>query len=403
MYRIGRESWEMQEALWRVIEEESRRRLERTLNAMMEWERELFLGVRPYERNAVRRGYRNGFDERVLDSRQGPLKVRIPKVRRSGEAFRTRVLRAYQRRQSDLEQWALEWVASGMSTRQVSHQLRRVFGAILSAGTVSGLVATLEAEVEAFHRRPLERSYRAVFFDGKHGKMGRPTGRRGRGRVREGVLLLAWGIRHDGSEELIGFRAALDESEGSWDVFLRSLRDRGLVEVNRWGERLEHIISDGDGGLEAALALNYPETPHQTCIFHKVKNLLGDLQDKSCKGAIQSEAGAIFEAATRAEALARAEAWRQRWERQEPLAVGHFWRDLDSMLVFYGADPVLRRRLKTTNPLERFILELDRKFERVGVFPSPKSWERITYLAYRQLVARGYAPIRHPVAFTRTS
>ena len=101
MYRIGCESREMQEALWRVIEEESRRRLERTLNATMEWERELFLGVRPYERNAVRRGYRNGFDERVLDSRQGPLKLRIPKVRRSGEAFRTRVVRAYQRRRTN--------------------------------------------------------------------------------------------------------------------------------------------------------------------------------------------------------------------------------------------------------------------------------------------------------------
>jgi len=338
-----------------------------------------------------------------LDSRYGPLKLRIPKVRRSAERFRTRLVRAYQRRQADLEKWALDWLASGMSTRQVSHQLRRVFGAILSPGTVSALVQGLDAEVEAFHRRPLERSYRAVFFDGKHGKMGRPTGRRGRGRVREGVLLLAWGIRHGGSEELIDFCVAPDESEASWDGFMRSLRDRGLVEVNRWGERLEHIVSDGDGGLEAALALNYPETPHQTCVFHKVKNLLGDLQEKSCKGAIQAEAGAIFEAATRAEALARAQAWRKRWERHEPLAVGHFWRDLDSMLLFYGAPAALQSRLKTSNPIERFILELDRKFERVGVFPHRHSWERITFLTYSQLVARGYAPIRHQVAFTRTS
>ena len=77
------------------------------------------------------------------------------------------------------------------------------------------------------------------------------------------------------------------------------------MEENPWGERLERIISDGDAGLDAALALNYPETPHQVCVFHKVKNLVGDLADKSCKGSIQAEAGRIFEAQTRSEAVAR--------------------------------------------------------------------------------------------------
>jgi len=394
---------EIQAALWGRFETEAREQVERMLNAAMEMERELFLGVRPYERHAVRRGHRNGFEDRVLDSRYGPLRLRAPRVRRSAEAFRTRVMGAYQRRQRDLERCALEWVACGMSTRQVSDQLRRTFGAILSAGGVSALVGRLDEELAAFHQRPLERSYRAVYFDGKHGKVGRRTGRRGRGKARDGVLLLAWGIRHDGSEELIDFRVARDESEASWDGFLRALRARGLVEVNRWGERLDYVISDGDGGLVAALAMNYPQTPRQACVFHKVKNLLDNLADKSCKRAIQGEAGAIFEAATRAEAVARAQAWRKRWEHREPLAVAHFWRDLDAMLLFYCAPPSLRRRLKTSNPIERFILELERKFQRVGVFSHAQSWERLTFLTYRHLVTRGYAPIRHPISFTRTT
>ncbi len=403
MYRIGRDSGDMQEAIWSSVTEEVRRVTERLVNGMMEGERLIFLGAAPYERSSVRRGRRNGFDERFLDSRWGPLKLRIPKVRQSAERFRPGALRAHRRRQEALDQLALEWVARGMSTRAASEQLHRAFGALVSAGTISTLVSELDGELEAFHARRFERGYRHVFLDGKHGKMGRPSGRRGRGKMQEGVLLLAWGIRHDGSEELIDFRVAPDESEASWGGFLEDLRERGLVEVNRWQERLETIISDGDAGLAAALALNYPETPHQTCVFHKVKNLLEDLQDKSCRGAIQGEAGAIFEASTRAEAIARAETWRRRWGPTEPQAVAHFWRDLESMLLFYNAPPSLRRRLKTTNPIERFILELDRKFERVGVFPSPRSWERLTYLVYRQLAHLGYAPIQHRVAFTRTS
>jgi len=394
----------MQEAIWARLTDEARKVMERLLNRTMEAERRLFLGCAPYERTPNRRGRRNGYDARRLDSRWGPLRLRVPKVRDGRGPFRPRTLRAYQRRRRSLERCVVEWVACGMSTRAASREVHRAFGAILSAGTVSRLVAQLDDEIARFHRRRFERGFRYIYLDGKHGKVCRPRRRgRGRGPARKGVLLLAWGIRHDGVEELIDFRVAPDESEASWDGFLRSLRERGVVEENRWGERLERIVTDGDSGLAAALALNYPETPHQVCVFHKIKNLLGDLIDKSCKARIQGEAGGIFEAQTRAEAVARLARWRRRWERREPVAVAHFIRDIDRMLLFYESPRRLRRRLKTSNPIERFIRELDRKFERVGVFPSRRSWERTTYLVYRHLLERGYRPLRPLSAFTRDS
>jgi len=298
----------------------------------------------------------------------------------------------------------MEWVASGMPTRAVSREMHRAFDAILSATTVSNIIAKVDAEMAAFRARPIRRGYRYVYLDGKYGKVSQPRRRgRGRGYAKKSVLLLAWGICHDGREELIDFRVAPDESEASWDGFLQRLRQRGLTEQNPWAERLERIISDGAGGIAAALALNYPETPHQVCVFHKVKNILGDLNDKSCKGRIQSEAGRVFKARTRAEATARLERWKRRWLRTEPVAVAHFVRDIDRMLLFYESPRHLRRRLKTSNPIERFIRELDRKFERVGVFPSARSWERMTYLVYRQLLERGYRPTQPKSNFTRTS
>ena len=394
----------MQEEYWTVLQAEARGVMERLLNRAMDLERMAFLGVAPYERHAGRRGRRNGFDRRGVDSRWGPLRLRMPKVRETARPFRTRILASYQRRQRHLDACAVEWVACGMSTRAASRQLSRAFGAVLSAGTISNLVGRLDAEIESFRNRPIRRGYRYVYLDGKHGKISRPRRYgRGRGRSRKAVLLLAWGIRHDGTEELIGYQVAPDESEASWDRLLRSLRERGLVEENRWGERLERIVSDGDAGLAAALALNYPETPHQVCVFHKVKNLLGDLLDKTRKGRIQAEAGAIFEAQTRAEARARLERWKQRWKPAEPVAVAHFIRDIDRMMLFYESPAPLRRRVKTSNPIERFIRELDRKFERVGVFPSARSWERMTYLVYRQLLEAGYRPTRPHSTFTRTS
>ena len=378
--------------------------MERVLNVTMEAERMAFLGCVRYERTPFRRGRRNGYETRRIDSQWGCLTLRTPRVRDTSAPFRPVALDAWQRRERKLERCVMEWVAAGMSTRAVSREMQRAFGAILSAATVSNIVAQVDAEIVAFRGRPIRRGYRYVYLDGKYGKVSQPRRRgRGRGRAKKSVLLLAWGIRHDGCEELIDFRVAPDESEASWDGLLQGLRQRGLTEENRWGERLERIVSDGVGGIEAALALNYPETPHQTCIFHKVKNILGNLIDKTCKGRIQSEAGRIFKASTRAEALARLERWEKRWEKLEPVAVAHFVRDIDRMLLFYESPRRLRRRLKTSNPIERFIRELDRKFERVGVFPSARSWERTTYLVYRQLLEHGYRPTQPKSNFTRTS
>ena len=111
----------------------------------------------------------------------------------------------------------------------------------------------------------------------------------------------------------------------------------------------------------------------------------------------------LYTALTRAEALARLERWKRRWQTTAPIAVAHFVRDIDRMLLFYESPRRLRRRLKTSNPIERFIRELDRKFERVGVFPSARSWERTTYLVYRQLLEHGYRPTQPKSTFTRTS
>ena len=176
-----------------------------------------------------------------------------------------------------------------------------------------------------------------------------------------------------------------------------------MVEKHPFGERLERILSDGDGGIAAALAPNYPDTPHQICVFHKFQRLADPLVDRNHRHAIQREAGQAFEARTRAECQARVRRWARRWRPIEPEAVDLFTRDLDRMLLFYASPPGLRRRLKTTNPIERLIRELERKFEQAGPYPSARSWERATYLVYRELQHCGYAPLRRQHTFTRNS
>ena len=146
------------------------------------------------------------------------------------------------------------WVAGGLPTRAAAAEAIRTFGAVVSPTTVSHLVAELDQEIRAFHRRPLGPGrYRYLFLDGKHVWTFRPRLGRGRGKKRPTVILLAWAIRHDGAEELVDFCLAPGEDEASWTAFLTDLWARGVrPATTHWDQGLEMITTDGDFGLEAA-------------------------------------------------------------------------------------------------------------------------------------------------------
>ena len=91
---------------------------------------------------------------------------------------------------------------------------------------------------------------------------------------------------------------------------------------------------------------------------------------------------------------------------REPHPIRCFLCDFEQTLTYLNAPRECQRRLKTSDPIERFIRQLNRKFKAVGIFPSEASWERATYLAWRDLKTNGYAPTlcqSHQILLTRNS
>ena len=239
--------------------ERIRKQVGSLLNRVLELEQMLHLGCCPYERTTTRRGHRNGYDARWLETRWGPVRVKVPKVRGTQEPFRPRALVRYGRREAALGKAIELWAASGMSTRKVARAVHETFGCLLSATAVSRILARVDEEVAAFHRRQWPRGYRYLYLDGKHGSVLEP-GRRGL-RKRPGTLLVAWGVDHRNNRELVDFRVARGEDAASWTSFLTDLERRGVRAQNRWGERLEMIVTDGAGGIASALDTVYPGVP----------------------------------------------------------------------------------------------------------------------------------------------
>lgn len=381
-----------QEKLFGWMHAATRSVLKDLLETVMEHRRDQLIGCAAHQRSSARRGLRNGYYERWLDTTRGPVRLRVPRVRDCREPLDVLVLEHYGRRRPEIDGAIRDWVACGHSTRQVSRTLEDVFGCLISAGGVSRIIARLDRQIAAFHSRPLDHGYRYVFFDAKHWHTSHlRRRRRGRGKKKKAALLLAWGVRHGGAEELIDFRAVDSESGASWGALLTDLEERGLRRRNRWGQTLDMIVTDGDAGLLEGLWTVYPTVPKQRCVFHKVQSLADHIADRSHRKALLASAGEIYEdLETPRQARRRLKAWQERWQDREPEAVRAFTFEFEDTLTYLNAPPADRRRVKTTNPIERFIKELNRKIIQIGVFPSAKSWERCTWLTWQRLQTDRY-------------
>lgn len=187
-----------------VVLKHARRYLERMLNV----EFRIAVGCKKYERSEQRADYRNGYYRRGLLSLYGWLeRVRVPRLRHG--SFESGVLRKYSRRSQLLDRLILEGFLLGHSTRKTARMFKRAYGQSLSAQAVSNVVKALSSEVGGFHRRSLGDDYRFIYLDGLWLKIASPV------KVKK-VLLVAYGIRHDGSRELIDFMLAGSESESYW-------------------------------------------------------------------------------------------------------------------------------------------------------------------------------------------
>jgi putative transposase len=346
--------------------EQVRSEVKRLLEEALEAERTDWLGVGRYVRDGeTRRDYRNGYYHRDLGTRFGRLgRVRVPRARKG---CRSRLLARYQRRQESVNDLVREAYLRGISTRQVGEVLEPVLGEAYSAQTVSRLTRALDAAVERFHGRRLEDHYVYLFLDGVVLKV-----RDSSGRVRRRTVLVAYGITTAGRRELIAYRLVAGESEAAWTSFLQDLFLRGLE-----GRCLKLVTTDGSTGLRAALALVYPQPRLQLCWAHKMRNIADKVPKK--EGSCVQEAGAIYRAGSRPEAVQAFRSWAGHWRKSRPRAVASVENHLEELLNFFAVPQIHWIKVRTTNIIERAFREVRRRTRPMSSFTNPASCDRIVY------------------------
>jgi transposase-like protein len=106
---------------------------------------------------------RNGYKPKRLRSSLGEIPIEVPQDRKGD--FEPVVVPKDEKDITESEGKISAMYARGMSTRQISDQIRDIYGFEVSEGMVSGITNKLLPEIEAWQKRPLSAVYPIVFID----------------------------------------------------------------------------------------------------------------------------------------------------------------------------------------------------------------------------------------------
>jgi putative transposase len=360
----GRDRMTIEEVVRQVLRDEHadviRESVKAVARELMEAEVSELVGAELGERRPDDRAtHRNGYRSRRWDTRAGEIELQIPKLRQG--SYFPGFLEPRRRSEQALLAVVQQAYVCGVSTRRVD-QLVESLGLRISRSEVSRVCAALDEHVEAFRQRPLEGRYPYLFLDAKVEKV------RDGGRVVAKALVVAHGVHETGRREILSIDVGEAETEAFWTDFLRGLVARGLVGV-------QLAISDAHAGLKAAIA-KVLGCAWQRCTVHFLRDRLGHAR-KDQHGLLAALIRPIFNANSLAEARDRLSEAVAHLEGSLNKAATLLEDAEPDILAFYGFPADHWRKLRSTNPLERFNKEIGRRTDVVGIFPDDDALIRL--------------------------
>jgi len=331
------------------------------LNEAMRIERSQVIEAGPYERSERRRGYANGFKPKTLETRLGPLTVQVPQAR--GVEFYPSALEKGVRSERALKLAVAEMYVQGVSTRRVTEVMEQLCGLEVSSTQVSRATKLLDEELNAWRQRPLaEVPY--LVLDARYEKV------RHGGSVVSCAVLIAVGVTPDGHRVLLGVSVSLSEAEVHWREFLAGLQDRGLHGVKL-------VVSDDHAGLKAARESRFAGVPWQRCQFHLQQNAGHYVPRISMRSEVAADLRAVFDAPDRIEADRQLEIAVRKYEKTAPKLAAWLAANVPESLTVFAFPPAHRRRLRTSNLLERLNKEIKRRTRVATLFPNEAALLRL--------------------------
>jgi putative transposase len=327
---------------------------------LMDMDVEQLCGAGYDVKSGERTNSRNGYRDRLWDTRAGGVDLKIPKLR-AGSYFPP-FLEPRRTAEKALAAVIQEAYVQGVSTRSVDELVKALGMSGISKSQVSRLCGEIDERVSQFLHRPIEGDWPYLWIDATYVKV------REAGRIVSVAVIIAVGVHTDGVREVLGMAVGPSEAEPFWTSFLRTLTRRGLRGVKL-------VISDAHEGLKAAVAKVLKAT-WQRCRVHFMRNALAHAP-KGQRQMVAALIRTVFAQDTEVDARRQWRAVADQLRAKFPKLAALMDDAETDVLAFMTFPKAHRLQIHSTNPLERLNAEVKRRTDVVGIFPNEAAITRL--------------------------
>lgn len=360
------------------IEEFFRQHLERAINSLLQYELTSFLDYEKWDPIGYNSGNsRNGGYQRKFKTKYGTLDIHVPRDR-MGE-FKQQTLPPHRQSDESLEQTIIQLYRKGITTREITDLIEKMYGHHYSAGHVSNIGKLVDKDVKAFHSRRVKPNYVVIYCDATWLPVRRD------GVAREALHVLV-GIDAEGYKEVLDYALYPTESSANYQEMLRSLKARGL-------EQVALFVSDGIIGLPDAVTEIYPKARHQGCWTHLQRNAMHKVRTDD-RGKVADELKLVYGAESKAQAEERLAAFCRKWQKKYPKLAAQF-SEQTNLFSFFDFPAAIRKSLYTNNLVESLNKRLKRVVKTKEQFPNEDALERVVCTNYLEYNLRNESRRHH--------
>jgi transposase-like protein len=353
-----------------AIEDGVRAKVRDFIETMLEEELEAALSRPRYGRRktsgheeaaAPTSGHRHGHRERTLTGMFGKTEISVPRARLMGGDGKTRewkskALRAYQRRTKAADALIAGAYLAGTNTRRARRALNPIFGGAVGKDVVSRTWRKVKGDWDAWNKRSLTNEpIVRLILDGTVVRVRLDK------KATSISLLIALGVRADGQKVLLAVKNMGGESEAAWRALLDDLVARGL-------KTPELVVVDGAPGLDKALAALWPDVLVQRCTVHKHRNLLAHAPERLHEE-ISNDYKDMIYAETKQMVEEKRKAFIRKWRLKCRAVAISLEEAGDKLFTFTRFPPSQWRSIRTSNAIERLHEEFKRRIKTQTVLP----------------------------------
>ena len=273
----------------------------------------------------------------LLTDACGSVEIDVPRDRAG--SFEPQIVKKRQRRLTDVDEVVLSLYARGLTTGEISAHFADIYGAQVSKDTISRITDRVVEEMTAWHSRPLERVYAAVFIDALHVKIRD-------GQVGPRPVYAAIGVDLAGHRDVLGMWAGEGDGESAkyWLAVLTELKNRGVADIF-------FLVCDGLKGLPQSVNAVFGDTIVQTCIIHLIRGTFR-YAGRQHRDAIAKAIKPIYTAVNAQAAKEALDAFDADWGHRYPAAI-RLWRNAwEEFIPFLDYDNEIRKVICSTNAIE---------------------------------------------------